>query len=99
MVGLGGDRRVPPRELAGRLQVATELLPLAIGRDDGRQLGVPLVEPLGQPLVRVGLGRGQLLLELRVLLDEPGQEVGRGEGSGAGAGNYLDSASAGAFLA
>ena len=49
--------RAASRSLAQRL-------PLLPGPDDRRQLGVPLVEPLRQALVGVGLRVGELLLEL-----------------------------------
>ena len=66
-LGLLGERRVLAGELAGGAEVVAERLPVPPGADDRRQLGVALVELLGQPGVGVRLGRGQLLLELGVL--------------------------------
>ena len=54
-------------QLAGGLEVLAQALPLAPGADDRGQLGIALVEPLGQTRVGVGLGCGELLLELGVL--------------------------------
>ena len=68
LVGLLREGRVLRGELAGRLDVVAELEPLLPGRDDGGQLGVALVELLGQALVGVRLGESQSLLDLGVLL-------------------------------
>ena len=67
-VGLVGERRVLGGQLAGRLEVARRSCCHSRQvADDRAQLGVALVEPLGQPRVGVGLGRGQPALELGVL--------------------------------
>jgi hypothetical protein len=58
-------------QLASSLEVGTVLLPLAPGTDDRAQLGVALVEPLGQPRVGVRLGRAEATLELGVLSEQP----------------------------
>ena len=56
VVGLLGEGGVVGGQLARRLDVVAEAEPLLPGRHDGRQLGVALVELLGEALVGVGLG-------------------------------------------
>ena len=69
-LGLVGERRVLGRRARGRPRCRRRARCHSRQvRDDRGQLGVPLVEPLGQPRVGVRLGRGQLLLELGVLVD------------------------------
>ena len=58
-------------ELAGGGDVVVVLLQLLPDPDDPAELGVALVEPLGEAGVRVGLGRGQPPLELLMLGEHP----------------------------
>ena len=55
------------RQLAGRLDVLDERVVLLLRAEDPAELGVPLVELLGQARVRVHLGVTEARLELGVL--------------------------------
>ncbi len=68
---LGREVGVVGAELTGGGDVVAELAPLLPGAHDRRDLGVALVEPLGERLVGVGRRVGELLLELVALGHEP----------------------------
>src|SRR3546814_8927537 len=61
-------------QLTRRLDVVAELEPVLPGAHDGRELGVPLVELLGQSLVSVGLRLREPLFHICVLGREPRSE-------------------------
>src|SRR3546814_19594514 len=58
-------------QLTRRRDVVAELEPFLPGAHDGRELGVPLVELLGQSLVSVGLRLREPLFHICVLGREP----------------------------
>ncbi len=66
-VGLGGELRVLGGQLARGGLVLAELEPLAVGGDDGAQLGMALADPAGCRGIRVQRRIGHLLLEVGVL--------------------------------
>ena len=68
VVGLLREGGVVGGQLARRLDVVAQAQPLLPGRHDGGQLGVALVELLGEALVGVGLGEREASLEVGVLL-------------------------------
>ncbi len=69
-LGLLGEGGVVGAELIGCGGVVAELLPLPVGAHDRTELGIALVEPLGEPGVGVDLGFGEMVLELGVLGDQ-----------------------------
>ncbi len=74
-LGLRREGVVLAGQLTGRLEIAADRRPLLVGALDRGQLGVPLVEPLGQPLVGVDVGVGEPHLELGVLSEQRGHRV------------------------
>jgi hypothetical protein len=79
VVRLPGEGRVLPRQLERGLLVLADLLPLAVGVDDRRQLRVPLGERPGLIRVRVHVRIGEGTLQLGMLTRQLTQPVEQGE--------------------
>ena len=70
LLHLGGELRVVGTEFAGGVDVVAGLPPCAVGRDDGGEFRIALVELAGIGLVGVHRGVGKLLFEVDVFADQ-----------------------------